>query len=529
MISKFKKIAYFFDEKSSDLKQRYLDRLSTEKIRLNKSLIQYFNLLLFICAYPDNKTIRILAEKELIRISAFLKKHQHKIPELFTNSGLPFTYSNSAYTHDTVRWLLAGTNYKIKYHSYEDAKLEMNDVLTYTLPNLERVETTRGLENDELLESLMVKEKNKLPFIISELSKFNDTPYVKDYFYDGLGICVDIIPKNKKFSKAYNRIAVNKIFYHQEILKRFDHQQLLKKAIPAASSLTKKAKENLILTIKHSLLLLNRETDPVTYMDENSLRLYELDRGISIAIYGMIPERQLPIESYVGYTLFKNGFPAAYGGSWVFGKHADFGINIFETYRGGESGYIMCSLLRLYSQVFDVNYFEVEPYQFGLGNPEGISSGAYWFYYRYGFRSLEKEQLKISKIEQTKIVKRKGYKSSKKTLEKLAQSPVGLKLGNKTAGKAGQVSEMVTKMIARNYNGIRTDAVADSVKKFKVKTKLKLKLNDHEFKVLEDVALWAQAKNIRDKKRLNLFVKMIKVKPQSLYSYQKLLLAFLSN
>ena len=119
------------------------------------------------------------------------------------------------------------------------------------------------------------------------------------------------------------------------------------------------------------MVLTGRETDTSTYMDENSFRLFELERGISVAIYGMTPERQLPLESYVGYTLFKNGFPAAYGGAWVFGERSLFGINVFEQFRGGESGFILCQLLRVYRQAFNVNYFEVEPYQFGLDNPEG--------------------------------------------------------------------------------------------------------------------------------------------------------------
>lgn len=151
------------------------------------------------------------------------------------------------------------------------------------------------------------------------------------------------------------------------------------------------------------MALTDRETDPITYMDTNQVWLYEMNRGISIAIYGMYPDRQLPLQSYIGYTLFKNGIPAAYGGAWLFGKRADFGINIFEPFRGGESGYIMCELLRLYRSVFNISYFEVEPYQYGLDNPDGIATGAFWFYYRFGFRPLSKELAKIAAAEYSKI------------------------------------------------------------------------------------------------------------------------------
>ena len=85
----------------------------------------------------------------------------------------------------------------------------------------------------------------------------------------------------------------------------------------------------------------------------------------------------------------KHGFPAAYGGSWILGRRANFGMNIFEPYRGGESGMMMCQVLRAYRQAFRADYFEVDAHQFGLDNPDGIASGAFWFYHRHGFRPTD--------------------------------------------------------------------------------------------------------------------------------------------
>ena len=53
------------------------------------------------------------------------------------------------------------------------------------------------------------------------------------------------------------------------------------------------------------MTLKDRETDPVTYMYEGSFRLYELDRGVSFAIYGMIPERQLPLNPMLDILCLK--------------------------------------------------------------------------------------------------------------------------------------------------------------------------------------------------------------------------------
>jgi hypothetical protein len=50
--------------------------------------------------------------------------------------------------------------------------------------------------------------------------------------------------------------------------------------------------------------------------------------------------------------------------------------------------WFFAQLLRLYHSAFDVDRFEAGNYQVGYGNPEGLRSGAYWFYDRLGFRPM---------------------------------------------------------------------------------------------------------------------------------------------
>lgn len=160
--------------------------------------------------------------------------------------------------------------------------------------------------------------------------------------FDGLGIYADINPKIVKFSRAYNTIPVGEYFFHQLILKKFDYNALLATPVKSVVKLSDESKAQLITTIKNTMALTDRETDPITYMDTNQVWLYEMNRGISIAIYGMYPDRQLPLQSYIGYTLFKNGIPAAYGGAWLFGKVCRFRHQHFRNHSGEVSRVISC-------------------------------------------------------------------------------------------------------------------------------------------------------------------------------------------
>jgi len=512
-----------YDAESHEQKSEFLKQLSTKNILLNQSLVEYHNLLLFCMAHPSDARLLAFSENELARVTARLKKATKKERAGFQNSGLPFTETLSMFSHDLLSWILERKKLRMEMDSLYKGKISLSDALQFTLPALEKEIATIGYNNRELCEALKIEKKQILPFLISEFGKLHENPFIKDYLFNGLNLYVKLSSGNKAFSKAYNRLAVNEPYFHSDNLKQFDQNELLNRKLPHEKVMAKTQLEDVIAVIKNSLTLLQRETDPVTFMDLDSFRLFELERGISIAIYGMTPERQLPLESYVGYTLFKNGFPAAYGGGWVFGKRSLFGINIFEAYRGGESGYMMCQLLRVYRQTFGVDYFEVEPYQYGAGNPEGIKSGAYWFYFRFGFRSLDKELNVLSLSEAEKIRLEKGYRSSEDVLVRFTESNVALNMGKGIPLTVGELREKVTALIASKYGGNRQDAEEDVVLKFLKKVGKQKPFSKEQKKVLAEVSFFCEVMMITSSEKIKGLYQLVLTKPQDLFQYQKLL------
>lgn len=137
--------------------------------------------------------------------------------------------------------------------------------------------------------------------------------------------------------------------FHRVIKKKVSIKSTSRKKLPAPKQLSLSQKQNLIDTARASLFFLYRETEPFTYADPNELVYIELEKGLGFALYGMIPERRLSIESYIGYMAFSNGIPVAYGGGWLFGKRCQFGINILPAFRVGPLLYYWQEPLRLSS------------------------------------------------------------------------------------------------------------------------------------------------------------------------------------
>lgn len=526
LVNAIKPLANQFEEKQEELKLKTFQQLAKTPLPAHKDWQEYQHLLLFLSAHPASEQFIALVEKEKERFTKHIKKASKAVKEQMQNSGLPHTTVLSSFSHDLLASLSENADINITYDSSSEEETDLNSVLQFTLPDMEKLLAAAGNEQAVLLDQLKIREDQLMAFLLDQFSKLNHEPFIKDYFWNKLSIYVQIASENASFSKLYNRLGFAKNYFHKDLLRSFDHLALINEELPYFKNLSVDEQDELIRVMQHALLFLERETDPVTYIDRRSIRYYELERGVSIAVYTMTPNRQLPMESYAGYMLFKNGYPAAYGGGWVHGRKSLFGINIFEQFRGGESGFLFIQLLRVYHQAFGANYIEVEPYQYGLDNPEGIESGAFWFYYRYGFRPLDRQLAKIAEDEYAKIKSKKGYRTSAKTLTRFTESNIALNLGNGVPPGVHELRERITTYIAGTYQGNRTRAVLESMSWFRDKANFIRLCNKYEEQVLKDIALVAQTLNVQDEARLQLMKEMIIAKPFDMYTFQELLIEF---
>jgi hypothetical protein len=440
-----------------------------KQIRKNKlhahSILAFQNTLLFIAAHcPDQDSLSwVNSEKK--RITSWCKKNSKKYEDLLDNSGLPYSSVYSFFSYELVLWMIR-ESISVTVNSYPEEEFTFNELLQLSLPIFERENAQLGLTNIEMQALLGIKNHQTLDFFLDQLSTLDHSPLIRETFYEKLQLAFQIYIKDASHSRLYNQLDFVTYYFQMDWVKKLEYDKWFSQSIPPETILSDIQKLQLINSSRISLLLLQRETDPVTYLDPASITFYELERGISIALFTMKTEKQLALESYVGYTLYKNGYPAAYGGAWVFGHHALIGLNIFEWFRGGESAVFFTQLIRLYHQVFDIYHFEVEPYQYGKDNPEGIQSGAFWFYYRMGFRPKDRSISKLAQQEATKIIKNKKHKSSKKILEKFTESNLVLHLMSENAHELKDIKKHMSAYIGQTYNGMRHVAETECTKKF---------------------------------------------------------------
>ncbi len=521
LVTDFSVRAFVFDGNSSERKVVSLKKISKAALHIGTDFLTYHSLLLFTITHPQNKAVFDLAQNELKRLTAYLKRGTNASHALLADSGLPYTTLTTRYSPEVFSELIENKQLEIRLDSITKGVFNLNAFCNISLPTILKEETTAGLDNESLMKLLGVPGNQKFEFLLNEINSIKAAPLAKDYLWQSLDPFFCIKGRHASFSKTYNKIETKSIFFTEQLTKQFNQFELLEQKIFPPIKLSKPERNKLIAVIQDTMTLSMREIDPITYMDKNSLKFFHLSNGLSMAIFGMLPERQLTLQSYVGYTLFKNGYPISYGGGWMFGKCALFALNIFEEYRGGESKYVMTQILRLYRQLFGVCYFEVEPFQFG--NEDALQSGAFWFYYKFGFRPKEKVLIKLAHAEEKKIEKNKAYKSSIRILSQLANGNIALHINNEAFVHRNDIMKPILQLIAKQYKGNHAKALADAKKYFiKLAPEFK-KLSATEEIVFEEIALWALALKIKDRAKLGLMTKMIKAKAEDYILYNQMI------
>ena len=158
----------------------------------------------------------------------------------------------------------------------------------------------------------------------------------------------------------------------------------------------------------------------MSYPNHDEIYWCDLGQGVALAVIGIARDQRLTLETNTGYLLFANGVPIGYGGVTPLFRQANTGINIFDPFRGGEAAYLWTQMLRAFHTLYGSRRFVINAYQFG--------AGAFWFYYRLGFRPAQQHVRALAAREATRMASDRRYRSDVRTLKALATGDLYLDL-----------------------------------------------------------------------------------------------------
>ena len=461
LISDLFTIRNTYGKKIASQKLQLLKAISDQKLTSKKDVKLFHDCLLFLIAYADNKEVYTQSSILLQQLQTYIQSHTRLRDSLY-NSGITNTQLCAAYSFEMVKWMRATYKKNIRIQSFETNDAQIQAILLVVMPKVEsEIFQDGNAEWRSWLKQSMKKDEDLFDRLIAVFDETDIRPEVKDELWNAIGVNIEV-------DFVTHCVLPHELFtpyYHSSIIKK--KKSFLPKAInPPKVALNKEQAEKIMECSRMILVRHLREIDPITFTSPELISYYHLPRGLSIALTGMVPARRHPIDSYMGYTVFKNGWPVAYAASWVLFDSARIGLNIFSAWRGGESQYIFEQVLKIHRGVYRLHRFSTDPYQVGKDNSDGIHSGAFWIYYRAGFRPMRQQQKDIAEREAKKIRLVKRYQTPATVLKKLADSRLELNLDKKAVQfDVTDLSRAYAAILKDQYNNKRRPAEEQAAKK----------------------------------------------------------------
>lgn len=421
-----------FGAKESLRAEKLLAQLARRRFHDASALIRFHELLLFIRAYPHNPAI-------LQQVENLLASFHHRVAQLRAAgtedlsaltepevSGIAGTSFSAIWGYDIVRHLAARypSRVEIDWDGYENEAI-LASVLKIFLPLFEDgAYAEYPVPYLTWLRAAKARKERDLVWLLRRFEQYEASDKEKATLFDALKLWVHWELGNSQATRTKMRRRVSKIFYHDRpLLSRKDvslAQELEESSPLLLRKLSRADGEKLLLQGRDTMAVRYRELHGFTYGDAQRVMRSAVGRGVEIFFWGVPAARRLPLLGYHAMLICKNGVPAGYAEALSLCERTECGLNLFYTFRDGESAWIFARLLRLFRQYLGITVFSIDPYQLGFNNEEGIESGAFWFYRKLGFRPVRPELGLMVLNEERKIAARPVYRTPPRTLRQLA-------------------------------------------------------------------------------------------------------------
>ena len=441
-----------------------------------RKLTARHDFLLRIAAYPPTTAHRTEALQQLNQLQTLARKLPSAARNRGNDSGITNTTSHDPYDLGTTRWL--ATHYphdiELDWAQLHDATA-LQDLLR---PALHPAELD-GFDSDHISLRTWIRSArgptwpSDLSWILATIKHARPTQPLLVAAWESAA--VPLVWHLRHASATTAHITPARVAPREQMrVPPENPTHHITTPLNNIKRLPRAAAEQVIEVARTTLAARCREVHAISYANPHEVWIAPLGAGAELAIIGVTPEHRLTLEANYGYILFSNGIPIGYGGVSPLFHQANTGINIFAPFRGTEAAFLWTQMLRAFRTLFGVRRFIVNPFQIGGGNAEALQSGAFWFYYRLGFRPATVEVRELAEVEFARMSepKKPKYRTPLRTLRRLASADLHLTLPGFDERDAfdeswlPQLSVLVSRHLGSDAKAIRAKPSALSLAPF---------------------------------------------------------------
>jgi hypothetical protein len=463
-------VSAHFTRRATRQKVEWLDRLAEMEIREPRVLLSLHETLCFLQAYPDDARVLAKVTRALERVPARVKRLGRARGRL-RDTGIAGTALDYPFGYPMARWLARRfpRDVDVLWTRFsEHERLEESLLLLLHRTEHDAWSDEGGLGWRRWLDAARAgRDLTDLGVVLELFDRASLGETTRDWLFESLGLPVDWELSTLAGSRTGARLQWARPVFHGALdppLRRPDHREfiaLIRRPLPSLRKAPAPLAARLIEAARLAMATRLRELFAFSHANPDDVLVADPGRGLRIALIGILPRFRLAFEGYYAYLALKNGVPVGYGGGWQLFDAIEIGVNAFEAFRRGESAFVLSQVLRAYHQAFGIRQAVVDPYQIGRGNREALRSGAFYFYYRLGFRPRDPSVRRLAVDEENKIRRDARYRSSASILARLARSEMSLSIGPAAPEQritASQLAVLVSADVTRRFRGDRRAA-----------------------------------------------------------------------
>jgi len=470
LVDRLTAIVARFAAEDGNEKLGLLDQLAGSPIRSPATLAKLHEALCFLRAYPDGPEVHERVERALVAFPARVARLGPSARARLHDSGIAGTRLDYPFGLPMARWLASRfpADVEVAWRRFEDTE-RLEELLPLLVTHQESEAFSEGgLHPRQWL--ALAKGHRWLSDLRTLLELFERAPLplaARDALFEGLALPIEWRLRGAAPSRTRAVLPGGPRSMHGagygDGLRRggVDFAREITRPLPPPRPAGRALARSLIDMARASMATRARELYAFSHPNPNDVLVADPGRGLRVALIGLAPEFRLPVQAYYAFLLLKNGVPISYGAGWGMWGRLEWALNVFESFRQGESAFVASQILRVYYRVFRMRAVLVDRYQIGYENAEALRSGAFYFYRRLGFRPLDPAAQRLAEEEQAKIAHDRVYRSPPSVLRRLARTDLILRLPGPAPDlrlTASALAALVARRIGQEFGGDRRAA-----------------------------------------------------------------------
>lgn len=410
---------------AADEKRRLLRALARGAMTAT-GLVRLHEVLCFLRAYPDDADLLERVEAMLERFGRRRDVRRHR--DTLADSGIAGTEIRYRLFWPMARWVVARWSERVSLEWDDEEQAARVEVALPALVTRVEADGFEDLRWDvrRKLEHAKPEGETDAAFVVRRIEALAGDDFTRETLHDGLDLSYRVDPGPGTPSRTRAKHARAPVVFVREApsRERPDLGRELRRPPRATRFVSPREGAALIDLACEAMITRSRDLKAFGYGDPRDVRIVDDGGGLQFACIGVRPERRATLHATYGYLTLRNGVPIGYVQADALYGTAAISYNTFETFRGGEAAWVFGRMLAATRDLLGSRSFSIEPYQLGLGNEEGLASGAWWFYYKLGFRPRDAAALRLVRRELARIEKDPHHRSDRETLAALARTHV---------------------------------------------------------------------------------------------------------